>query len=31
VRGLFVLEADVPAFGTFAAAWAAQHAVALAG
>jgi FMN reductase len=30
VRGLFVLEADVPAFGAFAASWAAQHAPALA-
>ena len=30
VRGLFVLEADIPAFGTFAAGWAAQHAPALA-
>ena len=25
VRGLFVLEADVPGFGEFAAGWAAQH------
>ena len=25
VRGLFVLEADVPAFGEFAAGWAARH------
>ena len=31
VRGLFVLEADVPAFGTFAADWVAAHAPALAG
>ena len=31
VRGLFVLEADVPTFGAFAAGWAAQHAPALAG
>ena len=30
VRGLFVLEADVAGFGTFAAGWAAQHAPALA-
>jgi FMN reductase len=30
VRGLFVLEADVAAFGTFAAKWAAEHATALA-
>ena len=30
VRGLFVLEADVPAFGSFAAAWAAEHGPALA-
>jgi FMN reductase len=30
VRGLFVLEADVPAFGSFAAGWAAAHAPALA-
>jgi FMN reductase len=30
VRGLFVLEADVPAFGALAASWAAQHAAALA-
>jgi FMN reductase len=30
VRGLFVLEADVPEFGAFAAGWAAQHAPALA-
>jgi FMN reductase len=29
-RGLFVLEADVPAFGTFAASWAAAHAPVLA-
>jgi FMN reductase len=29
-RGLFVLEAEVPAFGAFAASWAAQHAPALA-
>jgi FMN reductase len=31
VRGLFVLEADVPSFGEFAAGWAAEHAPALAG
>jgi FMN reductase len=31
VRGLFVLEADVAAFGTFAANWAAEHGPALAG
>ena len=31
VRGLFVLEADVPAFGSFAAGWAAEHGPALAG
>jgi FMN reductase len=31
VRGLFVLEADVPGFGSFAADWAAEHAPALAG
>jgi FMN reductase len=31
VRGLFVLEADVPSFGEFAAGWAAEHAAALAG
>ena len=31
VRGLFVLEADVPMFGSFAAGWAAEHAPALAG
>jgi FMN reductase len=31
VRGLFVLEAEVPMFGAFAAGWAAQHAPALAG
>lgn len=30
VRGLFVLEADVPEFGSFAAGWAAAHAPALA-
>jgi FMN reductase len=29
-RGLFVLESDVPEFGTFAAGWAASHAAALA-
>jgi FMN reductase len=31
VRGLFVLEADVPAFAAFAAGWAARHAAALGG
>ena len=31
VRGLFVLEADVPGFASFAAGWAAEHAPALAG
>jgi FMN reductase len=31
VRGLFVLEADVPAFGEFAAGWAAQHGPVLTG
>lgn len=31
VRGLFVLEADVPGFPAFAAQWAQQHAAALAG
>jgi FMN reductase len=30
VRGLFVLEADVPEFGSFAAGWAAAHGPALA-
>jgi FMN reductase len=30
VRGLFVLEADVPVFGSFAAKWAAEHGPALA-
>ena len=31
VRGLFVLEADVEAFGTFAAGWAGAHAAAFGG
>jgi FMN reductase len=30
-RGLFVLEADVAAFGSFAANWAAEHGPALVG
>jgi FMN reductase len=31
VRGLFILESDVPAFGALAKSWAAEHAAVLAG